>query len=214
MAALLSFLAVDIRVDGVALDAALPAPWIAERLADSTHDQIDAQDGRIKGRLSRSGPDIVVRSRVTVDLTIACVRCLEPAPVGIDADLSLLLQPQSRADSRRKTDQEYEFSASEADHDVYDGEKVVLDAFVRELILLEVPSFPLCRDDCPGIAPTRAAEEPAGGDPRLLPLNNFREKKDGPVTLDDLVGAARQRSAALGKRAVLKSSHSGGKRKK
>ena len=51
---------------------------------------------------------------------------------------------------------EYEFTAEEADMDEYDGERVVLDGFVREAILLELPSFPLCRESCDGGA--QAAE--------------------------------------------------------
>lgn len=79
---------------------------------------------------------------------------------------------------RRRDDEEYEFSSEEADHDVYDGETVVLDEFLREALLLEVPSFPLCSEDCPGIRPTsRAApqrEEPI--DPRLSPLRALKTR--------------------------------------
>jgi uncharacterized protein len=46
---------------------------------------------------------------------------------------------------------EYEFSSEEAEVDEYDGERVVLDSFVREALLLELPSFPLCSEACPGI---------------------------------------------------------------
>lgn len=62
---------------------------------------------------------------------------------------------------------EYEFSAEEADHDLYDGETVVLDGFVREALLLEVPNFPLCSEDCPGIGavPEVSSDETAGGAP-------------------------------------------------
>ena len=78
----------------------------------------------------------------------------------------------------REDEEEYEFSSEEADHDVYDGETVVLDEFLREALLLEVPSFPLCSEDCPGIRPAaRTApqrEEPM--DPRLSPLRALKTK--------------------------------------
>lgn len=48
---------------------------------------------------------------------------------------------------------EYEFSAEEAEHDEYDGDTIVLDGFVREAILLELPNFPLCSETCAGISP-------------------------------------------------------------
>lgn len=219
MVALLSFMAADIRLEGVAVDIALPSAWLADKLADTEIFEPE-RGGRIRGRLSRSGTsDIVVRTRVTANLAVACVRCLEPATVDVDADMSLLLVPASRADGRRngkpsgRDEVEHEFSAEEAHHDVYDGETVILDDFVRELLLLEVPSFPLCRDDCPGIS-VDVAQPPRASDPRLAALSAFRDEPEGqPVTIDDLVAAAKARSAQLrgeggtGKRAVLRSSH-------
>ena len=63
--------------------------------------------------------------------------------------------------SRVKASSEYEFSSEEADSDEYDGEDVVLDGFVREAILLELPSFPLCSEACPGMASSPSASEAA-----------------------------------------------------
>ena len=76
--------------------------------------------------------------------------------------------------------EEYEFNAGEADEDVYDGETVVLDPFVREAILLELPNFPLCSASCAGIRPApptgeqKPAEPPV--DPRLAPLGALRDR--------------------------------------
>ena len=80
--------------------------------------------------------------------------------------------------SKDKEPPEYEFSSDEAEVDVYDGELVVLDGFVREAILLEMPIFPLCSESCPGIRPASpevvdgGAEPPL--DPRLAPLRALR----------------------------------------
>lgn len=83
-----------------------------------------------------------------------------------------------RKEKESKAPDEYEFTAEEADTDTYDGDTVVLDAFVREALLLEMPNFPLCSDTCPGIRPAAAAPEAPAGvnpkndvlDPRLAPL--------------------------------------------
>ena len=65
---------------------------------------------------------------------------------------------------------------------------MVLDPFIREAILLEVPNFPLCSDACPGIrrADLERAEPAPAIDPRLAPLNALRER----------LAAAQQSSAA------------------
>ena len=56
--------------------------------------------------------------------------------------------------------------------DTYEGEQVNLDPFIREAILLEVPPFPLCSEDCQGIRPPPDSKESAvpSVDPRLAPL--------------------------------------------
>ncbi len=140
----------------------------------------------------------MVRGQVHAALTTPCARCTKPAALAVDTELSLLLQPVAPAkpapkplqvhghahgdgaekSKRKDKEEEYEFTSEEADMDTYDGETVVLDAFVREAILLEVPNFPLCSEDCPGIGPAaELAPEPTGDlDPRLAPLAALRAK--------------------------------------
>ncbi|MBI5531434.1 MAG: DUF177 domain-containing protein [Deltaproteobacteria bacterium] len=74
----------------------------------------------------------------------------------------------------------YEFSQEEAEIDTYDGDEVVLDDFLREMILLEAPIFPLCSEECPGIRaiPEHAPHldvEPTKVDPRLQPLLKLKK---------------------------------------
>lgn len=192
--ALLMVPAHDIDTAGLAFEAELPAAWLDAQLADA--DIQGDGPGRIEARLSRSGDDVVVRGKVRAALRSPCARCLEPARASVEAELSLLLKaapslpvPSSAGGKKGKAapagpagkEPEYEFSAEEADVDVFDGETVVLDPFVREAILLEVPNFPLCSDECAGIALPRAEEpeppeEGAPLDPRLAPLGALRSK--------------------------------------
>jgi uncharacterized protein len=159
-----------------------------------------------------------VRGRIHASLTTPCARCLDPAAIDVDTELSLLLQLETPAKHGapakavakparpsahgghgthvthgahgtpavageegkkppRPKEEEYEFTSDEADVDTYDGETVVLDGFVREAVLLEVPNFPLCSDDCPGIRPAAASAPEAAAprvDPRLAPLGALR----------------------------------------
>jgi uncharacterized protein len=183
---LLSVSAHDIDAAGLSLDAELPLAWLAEELADAS--LVGAAPGKASVRLSRSGKDVIVRGKVSADLRTPCARCLSPARVAIDAELTLLLQPKGHDGSANgrarppKDDEEYEFTSEEADTDTFDGETVVLDPFLREAILLEVPNFPLCSEDCPGIRPPAAAASEAEAepplDPRLAPLSALRDKLD------------------------------------
>ncbi|XYI03357.1 YceD family protein [Sorangium sp. So ce1128] len=203
----------DIDISGLSLDVSIPTDWLNAELADA--DVTGRAPGHLSARLSRTGNEIVVRGRVKAPVATPCARCLSPAPLDIDTELSLLLRPAPKAEThgqghRHRRDDggrngavkaeskvkeaEYEFTAEEADVDTYDGETVVLDPFIREAILLEMPNFPLCSEACPGIGPAASREDRAGGsstlvsgaveedeaapglDPRLAPLSALREK--------------------------------------
>ena len=159
MQPLIAIPANDIDASGMAVDVVLPAAWITARLGD---EQYHAEgDGRFNGRLSRSGKaDIVVRGAIEATVVMPCARCLRPSKTEVHGDVVLLLKPRStsdharppREDRSRSRQAEYEFTSEEADQDEYDGETVVLDPFVRDAILLELPNFPLCSESCPGIS--------------------------------------------------------------
>lgn len=174
----------DIDTTGLPIASPLPVEWLEAQLHEA--EAHAAAPGTFSGRLSRSGKaDIVVRGKLACSLTLPCARCLEPTGFDVAAELSLLLRPRraSSGDHRRGADHradaghtpgqraggrnarsvEYEFSSEEAELDDYDGERVVLDGFVREAILLELPSFPLCKETCEGVP---EAETP--GKPPLL----------------------------------------------
>ncbi len=198
----------DIDTAGYPVDADLPTDWLASELSDA--DLTAASPGHFTARLSRTGlgtgnpNEIVVRGRVRAELTTPCARCMDPAAVHVDSEMTLLLRPAPSAKApprgdRKKAggngkapakteEEEYEFTSEEADFDLYDGETIVLDPFVREAILLEVPNFPLCSDACPGIRPAdvERAEPAPAIDPRLAPLNALRER----------LAAAKESSAA------------------
>lgn len=223
MTATIRYPANDIPTEGVAIDVELDAAWLARTLADagvSAHHGAD-EGGRVWGRLSRSRHDIVVRGHVAARVEVACVRCLDPTVIAVQAPLTLLLKPAPkphRPSGRGQSDQEMELTAADAEVDVYEGDTVVLDNFVREAILLEIPSFPLCREGCPGLSEARpiplADAENDRVDPRLAPLGAFRnahstgreEESAGggaPTSVESLVAAAAARSSALSGRRVL-----------
>ena len=190
--ALVTASAHDIDTSGLELRAELPVEWLAGELADADVTVVAA--GAVVARLSRTDERVIVRGAVRASLSAPCARCLAPVPLPIDAELTLLLAPEKPAPHEgrggargadrkdrgrapaKHSDDEYEFTADEADVDSYDGETVVLDGFLREAILLELPNFPLCSDACPGIRPPAASAEVSKVDVRLRPLELLRQK--------------------------------------
>jgi uncharacterized protein len=137
-----------------------------------------------------------------------CARTLDPVPMTLQPQIYLLLAPRTAAPSskvahakpgklagakaraepgrkaRSKT-REPEggeaLSEDDAARDTFEGDQIVLDGFIREHIVLELPLFPLRSDlrseDSPAIRPPAAAPVAARAvDPRLLPLADIAKK--------------------------------------
>lgn len=163
----------------------VPLEWL-ERVLDKTEARPRGA-GKLELILSKSGPEVVVRGRVRAPVVMPCARTLDPVDIDVDADIFLMLSPAAtpagrdsgrRQDGKRRrsrNDSETDLEEVDAASDTYEGEIVVLDDFIREFILLELPMFPLRSDLRADEKPT--IEAPPGGattanpvDPRLAPL--------------------------------------------
>ncbi len=179
----------------------LDRKWLMDAL-DGTEATVRGA-GNVDVVLTKNGVRVVVRGRVTAPLRMPCARTLDPVDVDVDAEVMLVLSPARvpMSSSRRKATRksasrasqetsvkgqkagigqvakDREITQEEAAEDVYAGSDIVLDAFVREHIILELPMFPLRSDlranDKPAIpARPEDAKAKAGTqiDPRLAPL--------------------------------------------
>ena len=170
----------DLDVAGVDARFAITPAWLRGAL-EGCEAQPSGPDGLLDVHLSKTGNEVLVQGQVDVRLTVPCARCLAPVEVRPHIELSLLLFPSGSAPKGPLRATEAESVADEADIDTYEGEEVVLDRFVREAILLESPTFPLCSEACEGIRPaSESAPQPEGGvtDPRLLPLLGLAKRKN------------------------------------
>ena len=130
---------------------------------------------RLDVELARSGDQLQIRGGVRVAVRQRCVRCLEPVDSEVQGALSVVAR---RPDPGESTEDPPEGML------YHDSESFDLGGEVRELILIEVPAYPLCRPDCAGLCPRCGADRNAGlcpcretvpGDPRLAALRALRE---------------------------------------
>jgi uncharacterized protein len=185
------------------VDSVISTEWLREALSQTEAEPRGA--GRLAVELTKNGEQVMVRGTVEAPLTMPCSRTLDPVAVDVRASLFLMLSPApispeqtGRAGRRRRGHErgpegakperekvkakghrrglESELSDSEAATDVYFAEQIVLDPFVREFILLELPMVPLREDlrsdEDPASPPPSAdrAEPERPIDPRLAPL--------------------------------------------
>ena len=188
----------DLDVTGEDAHFTITPAWLRGAL-EGCEIQPAGADGTLDVHLSKTGHEVLVQGQVDVRLAIPCARCLAPVELRPHIELSLLLFPSSHAPAKgrsgqpqagrspRRVTQETaakvahdELESDESDIDTYEGEEVVLDRFVREAILLESPTFPLCSEACEGIRPASESAPPAPGgvtDPRFLPLLELAKRK-------------------------------------
>jgi uncharacterized protein len=167
----------DLDAAGKRIRLAIRAAWLRGAL-EGTDVRPSNRDGELDLRLSKSGTDVVVRGRLTAEVTLACGRCLEPARVVVSEPISALVVPaRALATGPHGAADADEAGTDEADVIRYDGETVVLDDLVRDELLLGIPMIPLCSESCPGIRPEASPESaPAPSvDPRFRPLLRFKK---------------------------------------
>jgi uncharacterized protein len=136
----------DIGEGGLDVSVVVSESWLKAECPDLPL-ELTAAGVRLEGRLEEAGNGYLLRGTLRGELTVACARCLEPAPVPIDAPVAVSFVER---DEGAKAEEE------EEQDDVVIFEHGVIDVGrpIRDEILLAVPMTPTCRPDCAGICPT------------------------------------------------------------
>lgn len=87
--------------------------------------------------LERVSEGIVVRGTVRAEWRGECSRCLQPVHGEREVHVDELFEPHPL----------------EGDTYLLDGDEIDLEPVVRDALLLELPTVPLCRPDCAGLCP-------------------------------------------------------------
>ncbi len=120
--------------------------------ADALRASESADQPELRGpvRLMRTGEGVLVQGHLSAELTMPCVRCLEPVPVPIDVDLEEIYSPTMDILTGRAAAPEEEDRALWIDeHHILDLREVL-----RQDVLVVIPMHPICREDCLGLCPT------------------------------------------------------------
>jgi uncharacterized protein len=102
-----------------------------------------------KVELVSGAEEILVVGRLTVEMTGACDRCLEPLSLPVDCVFDLAYIPAGDAGGKP----EAEIKTNDTVIGYYHGNGLELNDVLREQVLLSIPMQKLCREDCLGICP-------------------------------------------------------------
>ncbi len=204
----------------------LKSEWVRKLLSDTEVEPAGENDGKLDVLLTKNGSEVLVQGHLDLTVSVPCARTLDPAVYRLRPEIFLMLAPAGGAETRAHTsgsgktrptkgskkgargakkgawDADPELSDEDAARDTYAGDQIVLDDFLREFILLEIPMLPLREDlrDVPfeanpplpvaGASAQEAARAASGPgaqtdekplDPRLSPLRDLKarlEKKE------------------------------------
>ncbi len=103
--------------------------------------------------VDKSGDQVRVKGWLTAVASLECVRCLRAFEFSVRPPFDVYAE---RSGTGRRRDEE------ELERDEYmkfhDGRKLELGEAAREVLLLELPMAPHCREDCRGLCPVCGAD--------------------------------------------------------
>lgn len=92
-------------------------------------------------RLEAVMEGVLVSGTVSAPLEGECARCLDPITQRFESDFQeLFVYPDTRSGGE----------AGEDEHRL-EGDLIDLEPVVRDAVVLNLPLYPLCQDDCPGL---------------------------------------------------------------
>jgi uncharacterized protein len=135
----------EIGEGGIDLSVAVGEAWLTAECPDASLGLSEA-GVRLEGRLEPAGEGYLLRGTLRGELTVPCARCLDPAPVPIESEMTVSFVERDDA-----VDEEDE----DAEDDMVSFQNGIVDLSlpIRDEILLAVPMTAICRPDCAGICP-------------------------------------------------------------
>lgn len=191
----------------------LPFDWLTQILSDTEVSPVPGKESRLSLTVEKTDAQVLIRGRIDVTISLPCSRTLDPAIYELRPEVFLLLSPKSEAKSSgmkhrarkpraaatntdTKTthakgkgkpkgawDEDPELEEQDAAQDFFSGDQIILDPFLREFILLEVPMVPL-REDLRSES-FEASPSPPSGTPAKGLSRAGDERSDTEGSADD-----------------------------
>jgi uncharacterized protein len=175
----------QIRNEGLQIDEDIPLDLLASAL-DEVQDTgfRVVQGSRLSARLEKVSGGVLLRGQFQATAVGPCKRCLADVEVRFPVTFTLSLVPRNTEPGTHKNESEGEgsFRLAEVDEEVFDGKTIDLDPILREQMLLALPMYVVCDEDCQGLCPScgQNLNEAMCGcevkpvDPRLSALKNIK----------------------------------------
>ena len=131
------------------------SPKVIELTFDPADIDLEGESVVLTGQTTLGGETQRVASRahvrgvIAADVSIDCIRCLEPLARHLDIPFDDIFVDASDEDTRT----EAEIDAEALDESLVEDAKIDMADVVREQILLALPEQVFCKEDCKGLCP-------------------------------------------------------------
>lgn len=152
----------QIQLGGLRVDEPFGLEALAEALALGPNEAHlkPSRGGTLKVHLQKVSGGVLVEAGLSAQVVGPCKRCL--ADVQVEVPVSFTLNMVPRAKIRGSHDEDADegdghgpsagsFDLTDADEEPFDGKTIDLDPIVREQVLLALPLYVVCKDDCKGL---------------------------------------------------------------
>jgi uncharacterized protein len=171
----------EIKESGYRLSCSKNKEWIGDVVSDIKDiDFTFIDDIRIRIEIFRTGRSFFVSGLINTSIRICCVRCLDDFDFPLEAALQYNLYPSDE----REFSAEIEINREHLDVLYYQGDSIDIVPLIREQILLNIPSYPLCRESCEGIClqcGSNLNQDPCQCDKQEVAVSKFEILKHFPV---------------------------------
>jgi uncharacterized protein len=143
----------------------------------------------LEAKLQKVERRVLAKVSGKAELQVSCGRCLQPVALDVPVDFELTLVPSDEYVDEPRGDKDGgaarvagSFEPGQAEEEVYSGKVIDLDPILREQLLLALPGYPVCKEDCKGLCPVCGANlndrecgcDPHVPDPRWAGLKNVK----------------------------------------
>lgn len=104
----------------------------------------------LKSSFIRTGTEIILEGSYRLDLELNCIKCLDNFSYRLDEGFYYIC----RTVPVKAESEDQELKSSDFEICYYDGENIDLSSIIREQLCLDLPQYPHCNEDCPGLCVT------------------------------------------------------------
>lgn len=170
----------DIPQDGFSLKTEWDIKSTDDILADKTQRCSVNSPLTLDFTFSLLGTNIILDGFFQIQLKLICIKCLSNFIWFLEPRFRYEFRPESKAE----VSEDKQLRQDDIEVAFYEGDQIDLRPLVREQIFLNLPQYPRCKEDCPGLCPHCGANLnkgrcncPTGGQKENSPFSVLKKLK-------------------------------------